>query len=55
MTEVAESQPDLDIMDAETWGGGCPWGPGADPTNAAVASCRVTPAASNTQTRAARQ
>ncbi|XP_029688190.1 period circadian protein homolog 2-like isoform X3 [Takifugu rubripes] len=55
VTEVAENQPDLDTLDAETWSSGCQRRPGEDPTNAAVISCHVTSAASNTQTQAARQ
>lgn len=54
VTEVAENQPDLDILDAETWSSGCQRRPGEDPTNA-VLSCHVTSAASNTLTQAARQ
>lgn len=52
-TEVNQNHPDLDLLDAETWSSGCQRRPEEDPTDAAVISCHVAPAASSTQTQAA--
>lgn len=51
---MAENQPDLDIVDAETWSVGCQREPREDPTNAVI-FCHVASAASNTKTQQARQ
>lgn len=50
VTEAAENQPDLELLDAETWSSGCQQRPGEDPTNADATSCHVTSDASNTET-----